>query len=281
MSKCLKRLILIVCCIITTASGTAQIISGKDQEAFTDSLRKDFDNHNYFTLFKDNYFLVGTELGRKPTKCNSDVKFQISFAQRLTKTVLPFHTNIFLAYSQKVVWDVFKRSMPMRDINFNPGIGIAKPLFSKDRYVGKAFLMLEHESNGRDGVNSRSWNKISLGATVMIDRWLTVHGKLWIPIVDGENNRDILDYNGIWQSGLIVNTPDQKLSWGLTLVKRRGWNLNFNTQFDFCWRVSKKANQYLYIQYYNGYGECLLDYNKFRSRIRLGIIIKPRFFSEF
>lgn len=274
-------LISLLMMILTSLSVQSQIISVEDQKHFTDSLRQEFDKGPFFSLYKDNYFLVGTEAFRKPTKYNSDVKFQISISQRLTKSTLPWNTYLFLAYSQKVVWDVFKKSMPMRDLNFNPGIGIAKPLFSKDRYIGKASLMIEHESNGRDSTNSRSWNKISLGATIMIDQWIMVHGKVWIPIVDGENNRDILKYSGIWQSGVVVNTTDKKFSWGVTLVKRQGWNLNFNTIFDFCWRVHKQSNQYFYVQYYNGYGECLLDYNKFRSRIRVGIIIKPNFFSEF
>ena len=36
----------------------------------------------------------------------------------------------------------------------------------------------------------------------MIDPNLVVHGKAWIPIVDGGNNRDILDYSGIYQVGM-------------------------------------------------------------------------------
>lgn len=35
------------------------------------------------------------------------------------------------------------------------------------------------------------------------------------------------------------------------------------------------------LHYYNGYGENLLDYNKFHSRLRIGLLIKPRFFSDF
>ncbi len=277
----LRFLILLIAAIIASADMQAQILSVDHQKRFTDSLRKEFDNGPYFTLFKDNYFLVGTEAFRKPTKYNSDVKFQISISQRLTKSTLPWNTYLFLAYTQKVTWDVFRKSMPMHDLGFNPGIGLSKPLFAKDRYIGKATLMIEHESNGRDSIWSRSWNRISLGATIMIDPWIMVHGKVWIPIVDGENNRDILRYTGIWQSGVVITTPDNKFSWGLTFVKRQGWNLNFNTIFDFCWRVHKKSNQYFYVQYYNGYGENLLDYNKFHSRIRVGIIIKPKFFSEF
>ena len=35
------------------------------------------------------------------------------------------------------------------------------------------------------------------------------------------------------------------------------------------------------LQYYNGYGEHMLDYNQYHSRIRFGLLIRPRFFSDF
>lgn len=260
----------------------AQIISGKNDDInLTDSLRKDFDNRPYFSLYKDNYFLVGTSTNHKPNRYNSDVKFQISIQQRLTKSVLPWHTYLFLMYTQKVFWDVFQRSMPMRDFIFNPGIGITKPLFSKNRFIGKATLLIEHESNGRDSIQSRSWNRITLGANIIIDKWLMIYGKVWIPIIDGENNRDILKYAGIWQHGIQVTTPNRRFFWDLTLTKRAGWNFNYNVQFEFGWRMWTKANQYFFIQYYNGYGENQLDYNKFRSMFRVGLVIRPKFFSDF
>ena len=64
-------------------------------------------------------------------------------------------------------------------------------------------------------------------------------------------------------------------------TKRAGWNFNCNVTAEFSWRIWKNANQYFFIQYYNGYGENLLDYNVYRSRLRAGIVIKPKFFSEF
>ena len=142
-------------------------------------------------------------------------------------------------------------------------------------------LCLEHESNGRDEDASRSWNKISLGANIMVDPMLMVHGKFWIPIVDGMNNKDILDYSGIYQVGLQMFSPNRRFNLGITLVKRRGWNLNYNSIIELSYRLWKRDNQFLFMQYYNGYGEDLLEYNKFHSQLRVGIVIKPRLFSDF
>lgn len=266
---------------ILPGKASAQIIPVDDQAEFVDSLKKELDFGPFFGLYKDNYFTVGTTVGHMPTRTNSDVKFQISLAIRLTNNTLPWHTYLFLMYTQKTFWNVFENSMPMRDLNFNPGIGISKPFFNKDRYMGKMTLLVEHESNGRDSIQSRSWNRISLSGSAMICDWLMVHSKFWIPIIDSGNNRDILKYAGIWQTGVVVSTYNKKFCWGLTLVKRKGWNLNFNTILVFSWRVHDKSNLNLFAQYYNGYGENLIDYNQFHSRLRVGIVFKPKFFSDF
>lgn len=260
----------------------AQIVVARDQEKFNaDSIRRDFDSKPYFGLFKDNYFTIGTTLGGKITQQNSDVKFQVSFSQRLTKSVLPFHTYLILTYSQRAMWNVFEESLPFHDLNFNPGIGLSKLLIVKGRLIGKATLMIEHESNGRDGEASRSWNKISLSGGIFIDPNIMVHAKYWIPIVDGANNKDILRYSGMYQAGVQALTSNGRWVFSAVLTKRKGWNFNFNTELSLGYRIFKKHNQYLFLQYYNGYGECLLDYNKYHSRLRMGLLIKPPFFSEF
>lgn len=273
-----------ILCLLLLSSITAfsQILSTPTSGPLdADSIRRALDNGPYFSLYKDNYFTMGTTVNQKPSRTNSDVKFQVSIAQRLTKSTLPFNTYLFLFYTQKCMWNVFEESMPMRDLNFNPGIGLAKHLFVKNRYVGKLTLLVEHESNGRDGADSRSWNKISLACNVFIDPNFMIHGKAWIPIVDGQNNKDILDYCGIYQTGFTYTTPNKRFGFALTLVKRRGWNLSYNSIWEINYRLFKKENQFLFLQYYNGYGENLLDYNKFHSRLRVGIVIKPALFSDF
>ncbi|MDE5837504.1 MAG: phospholipase A [Paramuribaculum sp.] len=250
-------------------------------EISSDSLRKALDNGPYFGLYKDNYFIFGTSVGPKPTRQNTNIKFQISIAQRLTKSVLPWHTYLFLFYSQKCFWNVLERSMPMTDLNFNPGIGLAKHLFVKNRYIGKLLLLAEHESNGRDGTASRSWNKISLGASIMIDPNFIVHGKVWLPIIDGLQNKDILDYCGIYQIGTSFSTINKRFGASIILTKRKGWELNYNTIIELNYKIFPRDNQYLFLQYYNGYGEGLLAFKEFHSQLRVGIVIKPQLFSDY
>lgn len=259
----------------------AQLVPVPNQKEFTDSLRKELNYGPYFGLYKDTYFIVGTKVPGVPNAYNSDVKFQISFAVRLTKNTLPWNSFLFLAYTQKTFWNVFQESLPMGDINFNPAIGWSKPFFSHGRYAGKLSLILEHESNGRDGPESRSWNRISVSGMAMIDEMLRVHAKFWIPIIDSENNRDITKYAGIFQSGVQVTTRNQRWNFGFTWVKRGNFKLDFNTIWEISWLISPKTNINLYVQYYNGYGEDLLHYKQFRSMLRAGVVFKPRFFSEF
>lgn len=279
----MKRTLLTLLLAIMALSSVGQIIDVKtEQQINADSVRRAFDSGPYFGLYKDNYFIFGPSIGSKPTAENTNVKFQISIAQKLTRSKLPLGTYLYLYYTQKVFWNILQNSMPMTDLNFNPGIGLAKPLFNENRYIGKVTLQIEHESNGKDSIWSRSWNKISLGGNILIDNNIMVHGKFWIPIVDGVNNKDILHYCGIYQVGLQVRSNNQRWQLGAVLVKRAGWKIfNFNTQLEVSYRLSKRDNQFLFLQYYNGYGEGLLDYKQFHSQLRIGIVIKPELFGDY
>lgn len=267
--------------LLLPATGHSQIVSISNDDVNSDSIREAFDRGPYFGLYKDNYFIFGCPVGQGIRRDNTNIKFQISIAQRLTRSTLPFGTYLFLFYSQKCFWNVLENSMPMTDLNFNPGIGLTKPLFVKNRYVGKVSLIIEHESNGRDSIWSRSWNKVSLAANIIIDPNLSVAGKIWAPIIDGMNNKDILHYCGLYQISVQAMTDNRKFTGALTLVKRAGNFFNYNTILELAWRFSRKSNQYFFLQYYNGYGEGLLDYKVFKSQLRVGIVIKPQLFSDF
>jgi phospholipase A1 len=242
-----------------------------------DSVRAIIDKAPYFSLYKDNYFTGGTVIGGKMKASNSNVKIQISIRQRLTRSKLPFDTYLFIQYTQKAIWNVLEESLPMYDLNYNPGIGLGYLIVNKNKYVGDAALVIEHESNGKDGESSRSWNKLSFSGNLLLSNNVKLQLCAWVPVVDGENNADILKYNGLAEVGLTYRSSDNRFIIAQTSTWRSK-SFSFNTQWDFCFKVNKNENQYLYLQYYNGYGECLLDYNQFKSVLRIGFIIKPQSF---
>ena len=275
------RRILIIGWLIWLVGGwcEAQVLPKAGEEIYNaDSVRAILDKHPYFSLFKDNYFIGGIPIGEKITSRNSDVKFQISVSQRLTKSKLPFDSYLFLQYTQKAFWNVFQASLPMRDLNFNPGIGLGHLIIRKNKYIGKAYAMVEHESNGRDSIENRSWNKLTLGAAVLLNKNWEVQFKGWIPVIDGKENDDILKYNGIFQVAANYRTDNRRLNLGLILTKRLTW-FSFNTQVELSYKFNNNENQYFFVQYYNGYGENLLEYNQFKSILRVGFVIKPQDFS--
>lgn len=278
----MNRYIILVCMCFFASLSWGQILKEKNEAVKVkynaDSVRAELDKMPYFTLFRDNYFSGGIPLGTKPTGHNSDVKFQLSISQRLTKSKFPFDSYLFIQYTQKAFWDVFRESLPMRDLNFNPGIGLGHLIIRHNKYIGKAYLMLEHESNGKDSIDSRSWNKITFSwALVLNDNWETQF-KTWIPIIDGENNKDILKYNGIFQFAVNYRTCNKRLQIGALITQRKAW-FGFNTQLELSYKFNKRENQFFFIQYYNGYGENLLEYNQYKNMLRVGFVIKPQDFS--
>lgn len=232
-----------------------------------------------FAVYRDTYFVTGVPLDREITNETADASFQISIRQRLTKSVLPFKTFAYLTYTQKSFWDIYAESSPFRDTNYNPGLGLGKYIFYGNRLVGAAFVQIKHESNGRDGEDSRSWNYLSMSMKYFFNARFNIAGEFWIPYVDGGNNKDLLDYRGLGY--ISINYISNKHKWWLSadLNPKKGFSINSTLTAAF--RVSEKSNQYLFARFFHGYGESLKDYNKYAMNIRVGICIKPDFYNIF
>ena len=231
-----------------------------------------------FGIYKDNFFITGIPLNQKITNNTADAMFQISIRHRLTKSILPFGTFAYLTYTQKSFWNIYAESSPFRDTNYNPGVGLAKVILHKNRLLGVAFIQIKHESNGREKEESRSWNYLSLAAKYYINPQFNISGEFWLPYVDGDNNKDLLDYKGLGQINVSLTDARQKWWLEMQLNQRKGFG-NINTIASIAFKVSKSSNQYLFLRFQDGYGDSLLDYNKYSMNVRIGMCIKPDFYS--
>jgi len=239
------------------------------------------DKQPSFAMYKDNYFITGIPLDREINKHTANAKFQLSIRQRLTKTILPYNSFLVLTYTQKSFWNIYDKSSPFTDNNYNPGLALVKPVIYKDMFRGVASIALEHESNGKDSLGSRGWNYMVLSGLYFFNINFSVQAKVWAGIFDrgdpgltGAGNSDLLNYRGYGLLDFNYRSLDDKI-WISAMINPRKRIGDFNTQLEFNFKLNKKANQYLFIQWYRGYGESLLDYKKFNSMIRMGICIKP------
>ena len=228
-----------------------------------------------FSSYHDNYFISGIPTNKPANKDNADIKYQISFKQLVTRTSLPLNSYLFLSYSQKAIWNVYRKSSPFEEINFNPAIGLGKPLFNKEGYIfGLTELKFEHESNGRDGMESRSWNRITGALHTPLGRRTILSLIGWIPVAYKDNHPDLLDYVGLGEVKVEQTFFSNRFIGEITIRKGlEGWKGSVGSKLYYK-LFNNSGNQYLMLEWFAGYAESLIDYNRYTSMVRLGYVIK-------
>ncbi len=265
-----RLLYLVLSGLLLTGTTSAQVLS-------QDSVETLFRQSPSFTIFQDNYVVSGIPVNEKASQYNADVKFQISFKQRITNSVLPFNSYLFLTYTQVNFWDIYQSSSPFAESNYNPAIGLAKNIYKNGKFYGIAALGLEHQSNGKEGEESRSWNRLTAHYNYLVSPALLGVLRGWLPF-NYRENPDILKYVGYGEAGL--NWKIKNSQWILDLNGRKGTSGSkgsLNTALSY--RFSR--NQYLSLQWFTGYAESLIRYNEKSSMLRLGFVIKPAKLSLF
>lgn len=236
-----------------------------------DEMMELFNSMPDFGIYKDNYFITGIPLNEKISNQTADAKYQVSIRQRLFNTIMPYNTQLMLVYTQKSFWNIYGNSSPFKDNNYNPGILLTKPIVNQNKLRGIVAFSAEHESNGRDSLDSRSWNYITLSGTYFVNYNFWIQAKIWHGKFDVDNV-NLTDYRGYGFLALnYINNSDRFTA---SLVINPTKDFRANLQLDLSYQINKRANQSLFLQWYNGYGESLIDYNIHTSMIRLGFCIK-------
>lgn len=242
-----------------------------------DSTEYIFSKSPAFSIYKDNYFITGTTLDETPSKDNSDAKFQFSFKQRLQNRPLVWGSYFYLTYTQKSFWDIYKSSRPFAESNYNPGLQLIKPIYKKDRYTGVLGLSIEHESNGRDSINSRSWNFVGINYAHIFSDKVLASLKVFRPF-GLSDNPDLNKYIGYSEAHFSWNIKKERLILDITGRKGAEWDTKGSLMTTLSFRPSVKRNLYWSIQWWQGYSESLIDYKQSTSMIRIGLMVKPTLF---
>ncbi|MBN2872968.1 MAG: phospholipase A [Halothiobacillaceae bacterium] len=240
--------------------------------------------------YKPNYILPATftptDLSRSVYDFDpqhAETKFQLSFQFDWWEDPLGDNTSFYFGYTQLSLWQTYNTSAlgaeedassPFRETNYEPEVGLT--VDTDFQLAGLTFrrarLSLIHTSNGQGGERSRSWNRLATGIAFGRGQFA---GQLraWYRLPDADkydNNPNITDYMGHGDLLLAYKWNDQTIS--------ATWrnNLDFDDnrgaiQVDYSFPLTKRVKGY--VQYFNGYGESLIDYNRSVSRVGLGIAL--------
>jgi phospholipase A1 len=232
------------------------------------------------SFYEPAYFLVGTD----PEKS----RFQISFKYRFfsddgsLSLRSPWIKGIHFAYTQTSFWNLSSDSAPFEDTSYKPElfyITKRRELPWPGHPVFSLQSGLQHESNGRGGEASRSTNTAFVKPIWLLGNLEKKTGLLIAPRLmayirnDDETNRDLPDYRGYFDlqikfgqlNGLVVDTHIRRGD--------AGGSFQVDLSFPLSRFIYGNPGLYAYAQYFNGYAESLLFYDKFDSAVRLGVAV--------
>ncbi|MCP3129858.1 phospholipase A [Shewanella sp. KJ2020] len=211
---------------------------------------------------------------------NVEAKFQISFKFPIWYNVFGDNGHLFFAYTNQSYWQVYNKdiSSPFRETNHEPEVFM---LFNNDWKIGSVTNSFwgfgaVHQSNGKSGSLSRSWNR--LYGTMIFDAGpLAFSTKIWWRIPEdektdpnqaqGDDNPDIEEYIGRAEFVGVYGIDEHRF----TLTLKNNLKDIDRGSAELTWSYPIAGNLRFYTQYFNGYGESLIDYNYHNQRIGIGV----------
>lgn len=206
-----------------------------------------------------------------PKYKQAETKFQFSVKKVLFENVLFLGESWNFGYTQTAWWQMYAESAPFRELNYAPELFVSFP-FSGFGWLKSMSVGFMHQSNGKDGADSRSWNRVYANAVFHHKRFVFLP-RLWyiVPESSLDENKDIRKYLGNFDAKIAYLGRD---TFAYILLRN---NLNFkhnkgavelNAGFDLF-----DNGVFWFVQYFNGYGESLIDYQRYINKLGIGFVV--------
>jgi phospholipase A1 len=208
---------------------------------------------------------------------NAETAFQVSFKTKIWQDIFGQDMDLWIAYTQRSFWQsyTFKDSSPFRETNYEPEVLLNFRTdydlgWLKNRFIN---VGLSHQSNGQSDPLSRSWNRAVANfgferdnLVLILETWYRFPGS-----AGKDNNPDIENYLGYGELWAYYFWKSNRFG----IMARNNFNSTTNrgaVQLEWSFPLVERMSGY--IQYFNGYGESMLDYNHNINRIGIGFILK-------
>jgi outer membrane phospholipase A len=238
------------------------------------ALAKFFDNH--LSPYEPIYFLIGNYPA---------AEFQLSLKFQLFDFTNSYAgvTNLYFAYTQTSYWDLISSDPSFFDTSYKPSMFAYFPALWKRKDNASQFDLqggVEHESNGRGGVAERSIYSAYLQPRITFGKpghlQFALQPRAWTYFWVGHNNPDIAEYRGYADLHAFLTLKRDPNSWANFQIETRfrigDGGEHPGIQIDGRYKIPH-FNPTIDVQYFDGYGQTLRQYNKEAHGLRVGLCL--------
>lgn len=215
-------------------------------------------------------------------------RIQLSLRTKIAQGLLTdghptLRDSLWFGYTQQSYWQLFSPeiSRPFRATDHEPEVMYVYPTTAelpfgwKWRYSG---IGLVHQSNGQSEPLSRSWNRAYLMTGVELSNTLSLRARAWKRIAESANSDDnprISDYIG--RAELAAHWNYDKENTVIATVRHSfGRSDRGSVRLEWLQGIGTglfggKSNLRLHTSLFSGYGDSLIDYNRKRTVLSVGV----------
>lgn len=211
-----------------------------------------------------------------------ETKFQFSFKVGIVDSFFKNRASLQFGFTQTSFWQVYnkKSSAPFRETNYEPEVFLTyNPKGLQSYNWSSSYIFgFTHQSNGRSSLESRSWNRLYIQKLWDLKTFV-ISTKAWYRIPEkekidpeeseGDDNPQINFYMGYFELMGLSQIHDNTF----TLMLRNNLKSNNRGALQFSWSKPINEKYKFYFQYFNGYGENLIDHDRNSNRVSIGLII--------
>ncbi len=211
-----------------------------------------------------------------------EVQFQLSLKAVVWNNIFNDRSHLGFAYTNRSFWQAYNSgiSAPFRETNHEPELFLT---FENDwRILGfhnvANQIIVNHQSNGRAGTESRSWNRLMLNFLFERDNVVTAF-KPWYRLPEsessdpndpsGDDNPDIEFYMGHFE-WLTTWQRQQNI---YSVLLRNNLRSDNKGAVELGWSFPIGGRFRGYVKYFNGYGDSLIDYNESMETLGVGVLL--------
>ncbi len=207
---------------------------------------------------------------------NQEFKAQLSFQIPLWENMFHKPVSLHAGYTQLMYWQFYAKSQYFRETNYMPELFLVMPYNNKwGHWTFRTGGV--HQSNGRGGSTERSWNRLYVEAALQHGHFF-IDVKPWVLIFKGESsdlhNPNITDYLGHGRVIIGAKFWHQTVSIMLRNTIASGFRRGATS---VNWSFPIHGPIHGFVQYFQGYGQSLIEYDHYTNALGVGITLNNYF----